>query len=73
MKKNGSLSRGVDPIVRKAGQALKKAVAEAIRDHARTGDPVVIWRNGKVVWVSARQLLRKKSSNKVPRATRDRC
>ena len=73
MKKNGSLSRGVDPIVRKAGQALKKSVAEAIRDHARTGDPVVIWRNGKVVWVSARQLLRKKSSKKVPRATRGKC
>lgn len=46
---------------RKAEQALKKAVAETIRDHARTGDPVVIWRNGKVVQVPAASLLPRRS------------
>lgn len=40
--------------------ALKKAVRKAIEDHARTNDPVVIYRNGKVVEVSAKSLLRKK-------------
>ena len=52
-----SLKRSVHLINLKAEKALKKAVAETILDHARTGDPVVIWRNGKVTWVPATQLL----------------
>jgi len=57
MKKNGSLKRSIHLINTKAEKALKKAVAKTIQDHARTGDPVVIWRNGRVVWVPAKQLL----------------
>ena len=57
MRKNGSLKRSVHLVSVKAEKALKKAVAKTIRDHARTGDPVVIWRNDKVVWVPAKQLL----------------
>ena len=60
MRKNGSLKRSVHLINVKAEKAIKKAVAETIRDHARTGDPVVIWRNSKVVWVPAQQLLQQK-------------
>ena len=59
MKKNGSLKRSVHLVSVKAEKALKKAVQETIRDHARTGDPVVIWRNGKVAYVSAKELLRR--------------
>ncbi len=33
--------------------ALKKAVANTIADHARTGDPIAIWRDGKAVLVPA--------------------
>lgn len=43
-----------------AEEALKLAVYETIKDHERTGDPVVIWRNGKVVRVPAHQLKMKK-------------
>ena len=43
-----------------AEKALASAVHKAILDHARTGDPLVLWRNGKVVLVPAKQLLRKK-------------
>ena len=57
MRKNGSLKRSIHLINIKAEKAMKKAVAKTIQDHARTGDPIVIWRNGKVVWVSAKQLL----------------
>ena len=57
MRKNGSVKRSIHLINVKAEKALKKAVAKTIQDHARTGDPVVIWRNGKVVWVPAKQLL----------------
>lgn len=42
-----------------AEKALQEAVREVIEDHKRTGRPVVIWRNGKVVKVQASQLLRK--------------
>ena len=57
MRKNGSLKRSIRLINVKAEKALKKAVAKTIQDHARTGDPIVIWRHGKVVWVPAKQLL----------------
>lgn len=57
MRKNGSLKRSIRLINVKAEKALKKAVAKTIQDHARTGDPIVIWRNGKVVWVPAKQWL----------------
>ena len=57
MRKNGSLKRSVHLVSVKAEKALKEAVTETIQDHARTGDPIVIWRNGKVTWVPARQLL----------------
>ena len=41
------------PLEIRAEEALKKAVAETIEDHRRTGDPIVIWRDGKVVKISA--------------------
>lgn len=41
----------------KAARALKKAVSNAIKDHARTGDSIVVWRHGKVAHVSAKKLL----------------
>jgi hypothetical protein len=39
-------------------QALKRAVAEAMRDHKRTGDPVAVWdwSEGRVVWLSATEI-----------------
>ncbi len=61
MRKNGNLKRSIHLINVKAVKALEQAVAETIRDHARSGDPLVIWRNGKVVRVPATQLLQQKS------------
>ena len=60
MRKNGSLKRSIRLINVKAEKALKNAVAKTIQDHARTGDPVVIWRDGKVVWVPAKKLLQQR-------------
>ena len=51
----------VSSISSKAERALKEAVRDVIKDRKRTGDPVVIWRNGKVARVPASQLLRKRS------------
>ena len=64
MRKNGSLKRSIHLINVKAEKALKKAVAKTIQDHARTGDPIVIWRNEKVTWVPAKQLLQKQYRKK---------
>jgi hypothetical protein len=31
------------------GQGLREAVREAIKEHHRAGDPVAIWRDGRIV------------------------
>ena len=42
----------------KAERALQSAVRQVVKEHKRTGKPVVVWRAGKVVRISANQLLR---------------
>lgn len=42
----------------KAFKAFKEAIREVIEEHRRSGRPLVVWRNGKVVKISARQALR---------------
>ena len=63
MTQDAKLKQNIHLTSVKAEKAMKQAVAETIRDHARTGDPVVIWRDGKVVWVPAHQLLPKRQSS----------
>jgi hypothetical protein len=43
--------------------ALQRAVREAILQHARTGDPIAVWRDGKVVWVSASEVLTRENGS----------
>ncbi|MEK6646779.1 MAG: hypothetical protein AABY84_08930 [Candidatus Firestonebacteria bacterium] len=38
----------------KAFLALKEAVREVVENHKKTGRPLAIWKNGKVVWVTAK-------------------
>jgi len=64
MRKNGSLKRSIRLMNVKAEKALKKAVAKTIQEHARTGDPVVIWRNGRVTWIPAKKLLQQQSRSR---------
>ena len=44
------------PMVVRAEEALKKAVTRALADHKRTGDPIVVWRDGRVVKIPAEQI-----------------
>jgi hypothetical protein len=37
------------PLAIRAEVAFQRAVAKVIADHKRTGDPIAVWRNGKVV------------------------
>ena len=45
-------------------RALAEAARSAIEQHRRSGLPVVIWRDGKVAWVPAEELLPKKNGRK---------
>ncbi len=44
------------PIEIRAEEAMKRAVEKTIEEHRRTGDPIVIWRDGKVVKIPADQM-----------------
>jgi len=43
----------------KAELALKKVVGEVIKRHKQNGRPLAIWRNGKVVKISASRVSHK--------------
>jgi hypothetical protein len=36
--------------------ALRKAARDAVLDHARAGNPVCTWRDGKVVWLQPEEV-----------------
>jgi hypothetical protein len=44
------------PMAILAFEALKKAVANVIREHKKSGDPIAIWRDGKVIRIPANQI-----------------
>jgi hypothetical protein len=44
------------PLETRAEMAMKAAVEKVIIDHARTGRPIYIWRDGKVAEVSPEEL-----------------
>ena len=37
-------------------EAIRKAIRDAMLSHKRLGDPVVGWKDGKVVWIPADQI-----------------
>ena len=37
-------------------RALRLAVREALQEHKRAGNPVAIWRNGRVEWVPPEEI-----------------
>lgn len=53
--------RRASSFAQKAGKALRIAVAKTIEDHRRSGDPIVIWKNGRVVKVPASRIPRRPS------------
>ena len=36
--------------------ALKKAVQEALVRHKQAGNPIVVWRDGKIVWLKPEEI-----------------
>lgn len=51
-----SKKKTLPPLAIKAEQALKQAVRKVIIEHKQTGDPLVVWRDGKVVRIPASKL-----------------
>lgn len=49
--------RSISLLQKKAEEALKKAVRQAIEEHKRLGQPLVIWQKGKVKLISPTQQL----------------
>jgi hypothetical protein len=47
--------------------ALNRGAREALMRHARDGHPVATWRDGKVVWVPAEELLAQFPDDAPPR------
>lgn len=45
------------PLKVKAERALKEAVAEALAEHKRQGNPIVVWRDGKVVRIPPEEII----------------
>ena len=54
MKRNAEKS--IEALHRGAIRAIKKGVEKALAQHAAAGVPAAIWRDGKVVYLSGRQL-----------------
>lgn len=53
--------RRTPTFVQNAGRALRIAVAKTIEEHRRSGDPIVIWKNGRVVKIPASRIPRRPS------------
>jgi hypothetical protein len=45
------------PLDVRAEMALKEAVAEAIAEHKRMGQPIVVWRDGQVTKVPPEEIV----------------
>ena len=42
--------------VARMGEALRRAVRLALLQHKRAGNPVAVWRDGRVVWIPASEI-----------------
>ena len=41
---------------KKAEQAMREAVYKVVKEHRKTGVPLAVWKNGKVVRVPAKKI-----------------
>ena len=62
---------GATPVERagdldRIGRALRAAVLDALQRHKRDGDPVAVWREGRVVWLPPDQIPTADESSETP-------
>lgn len=53
MKTKRNRTNGVPAIAIEGERALRAAVAEVVAEHKRTGQPLAVWHNGRVVMLDA--------------------
>ena len=57
MKKKSEKS--IDEIFKEGSlidNALKKAIQETLLRHKQAGNPIVVWRDGKIVWLKPEEI-----------------
>jgi hypothetical protein len=42
-------------------RALSRGVRDALLKHKQAGNPIVVWRNGKTIWLKPEDILAQKS------------
>lgn len=52
----------IPTFVLQAEKALRIAVANTIEEHRRSGDPIVVWENGRMVKIPASKIPRRKAT-----------
>jgi hypothetical protein len=62
---------GATPVERagdldRIGRALRAGVRDALQRHKRDGDPVAVWREGRVVWLPPDQIPTADESSEMP-------
>jgi len=53
------LEKSIDEIFEEGtliDRALKQAVQEALLRHKQAGNPIVVWRDGKLVWIKPKEI-----------------
>ena len=50
------MAKSAFQVHKKAEQAMREAVYKVVKEHRKTGVPLAIWKNGKVVCVPAKKI-----------------
>jgi len=65
MERSESAANILDlPLEERADMALKAAVQKVVEEHARLGLPLHLWRDGRLVEISAEDVLKESASDK---------
>jgi hypothetical protein len=58
MSKNGENLQGLKvPDPKRTQKALQECARNAVLTHARAGNPVATWKDGRVVWIGPEEIL----------------
>jgi hypothetical protein len=55
----GGIKKSIDEIFEEGtpiDEALRQAVKKALLRHKQAGNPVVVWQNGKIVWLKPEEI-----------------
>jgi hypothetical protein len=56
MKKDTPHQTQIPPFVQQVDDALRRAIATVIAEHQQSGDPLVVAKDGKVVWLKPEEV-----------------